>query len=251
MYSLAKSLLLPPVALFLLILIGLLWWRHRWARSLVLVATLLLLVLSLPLVSHRLMEPLEPYPALSAADLRASNAQAIVVLSAGRYTGAPEYQGDSIGPISLQRARYAAWVQRHTGLPLFVSGGSPADEKPPIGQIIGQVLEREFGVPVAAVEDRSRTTWENASFTASLLEHRDIQRILLVSSAWHLPRAVRAFERRGLDVIPAPTAFETREDEDGPRIEDFYPDMNSLLRSYYAIHEYLGRLWYRVRELAD
>jgi uncharacterized SAM-binding protein YcdF (DUF218 family) len=249
LYSLAKSLLLPPVGLFLLILIALLWWRAQWAGWLILLCTLLLLLLSLPFVSYKLMAPLEPFPALDQTQLDTADAQAIVLLSAGRYSEAPEFGGDSIGPISLQRARYAAWLQRHTRLPLIVTGGSSPQEQPPLGRLIAEVLEQEFQVPVAAVEDRSRNTWENASYTAPILRKMGIGRILLVSSAWHLPRAVRAFERQGLQVTPAPTAFENRTGI--LQAEDFVPGVHSLQRSYYAIHEYLGSWWYRLRELGE
>ena len=249
LYSLIKSLLLPPVGLFLLILLGLFWWRRPLlGRGLVLLAVLLLLTMSLPFVSHQLMEHLEPYPALSDAELQQPSAQAIVVLGAGRHTGAPEFGGDSIGPISLQRVRYAAWLQRRTDLPLIVSGGSPPREDPPVGRLMVKVLEQEFQVPVTAVEDLSRTTWENAAYTAPILQGIGIQKIFLVSSAWHLPRAVRAFEREGLQVVPAPTVFETRRHVEGPIPQDFFPGPSDLQRSYYAIHEFLGRLWYAFQE---
>lgn len=247
LYALAKSLILPPVGLFLLILLGVKWWRNRLGRSLVLLSTLLLIGLSLPVVSHRLMEPLEPYPALTGADVVAARPQAIVVLAAGRYTGAPEYGGDSIGAITLQRIRYAAWLQRRTRLPLIVSGSSPSHLQPATASLMRDVLEQEFRVPVAAVEDRSRNTLENAVFTAETLQDMKLERILLVSSAWHLPRAVEAFERHGLRVTPAPTVFETRDSSDGLQADDFFPGVASLQRSYLAIHEYLGRIWYRLR----
>ncbi len=247
LYAATKSLLLPPVSLFLLILAGGIAWRRPWARAVVVLASLVLLVLSLPIVSHTLMAPLEPYAALAPDRLQSIKAQAIVVLAAGRYTGAPEYGGDTIGAIGLQRARYAAFLQRHTGLPLIVSGGSPADEDPPIGRLIGRVLQQEFQVPVDAVEDRSHNTRENAAFTARLLRQRGLDRVLLVTSAWHLPRAVTEFEREGIEVIPAPTVFESRSLDDGVQFEDFLPGTPSLLRSYFAIHEYLGRLWYALR----
>ncbi|RMG36581.1 MAG: YdcF family protein [Gammaproteobacteria bacterium] len=244
LYALTKSLVLPPVSLLLCLLLALIAWRRPWARGLAGSAIVLLLALSLPIVSHSLMAPLEPYPALLPNGLSDTGAQAIVVLAAGRYTDAPEYGGDSIGPISLQRVRYAAFVQRRTGLPLIVSGGSPAHQSPPIGRLMARVLQDELQAPVAGVEDQSLNTRENAAFTARLLHRRQLNRILLVSSAWHLPRAVREFERQGIEVIPAPTAFETRRHEQGLMAEDFLPGARSLMRSYLAIHEYLGRLWY-------
>lgn len=251
LYALTKSLLLAPVSLFLLILAGGIAWRRPWARTLVVLASLILLVLSLPIVSHTLMIPLEPYPALAPDKLRDTNAQAIVVLAAGRYTDAPEYGGDTIGAIGLQRTRYAAHLQRYTGLPLIISGGSPAHEDPPTGRLMGRVLQQEFRVPVDAVEDRSHNTRENAAFTADLLHRRGIDRILLVTSAWHVPRAATEFERNGIEVIPAPTVFESRSPDDGVQFEDFLPGAQSLIRSYFAIHEYLGRLWYSLRPHSD
>lgn len=252
LYSLIKSLILPPVGLILLILLGVLWWRRPLlGRGLVLLGASALLLLSLPMVSHRLMQPLEPYPALTEQDLMHPAAQAIVLLGAERYTDATEYGGDSIGPISLQRARYAAWLQRRSGLPLFVTGGSPPHEDPPIGLLMSRVLEQEFQVPVTQVERHSLNTQENAAFTAPILRRERISRIYLVTSAWHLPRAVRAFEQEGIQVTPAPTAFEQRNPSEGPMPQDFFPGPRSLYRSYYAIHEYLGRIWYAVREQTD
>lgn len=248
-YSLLKALLLPPAGLFLLILLGIARWRRPLlGRGLVLLSALLLLALALPVVSHGLMGPLEPYPALGARELEHPVARAIVVLAAGRNSGALEYGGDSVGPVTLQRVRYGAWLQRRTGLPLIVSGGAPSDREPSLGRMMADVLEREFGVPVAAVEGQSRDTWENAAFTVPILERMGIGHIFLVSSAWHLPRAVRAFEREGVRVTPAPTAFESRPAGDGLVAEDFFPDTYALLRSYWAVHEYVGRVWYALRE---
>jgi uncharacterized SAM-binding protein YcdF (DUF218 family) len=245
-YQILKALALPPISLILLVLLGLGLRRHpRLGRACILTGALGLLLLSLPIVPRLLMTGLEPYPALDPAAVAHSPAQAIVVLGAERYTWAPEYAGDSIGALTLQRLRYAAWLQRRSGLPLYVSGGSPPDEDPPLGRLMREVLEQEFGVPVTAVEEQSRTTAENARLSARLRADRGIGRIYLVSHAWHLPRAVAAFERAGLRVIPAPTAFVHR--NGSPRWDDFLPSAGALLRGWYAMHEYVGQLWYRLR----
>lgn len=165
LYQILKSLVLPPTGWVLLILLGALAGRRRYGRALVVLGAFGILLLSLPIVAARLLAGLESYPALTLADLEASSAQAIVVLGADRYSEAPEYGRDDIGPFTLQRLRYAAWLQRHTGLPLIVSGGSPPDEFPPLGQIMRAVLEQEFQIPVTAVEDVSRTTAENVPAT--------------------------------------------------------------------------------------
>ncbi len=244
LHGLLKALLLPPLGLLWPILLGAFWWRQPVARGLVLAGALGLLVLALPIVPARLMALLEPYPALSAKDLAHPGVEAIVVLGAGRYSDAPEYGHDDLGPLTLQRIRYAAWLQRRTRLPLVVCGGSPPSENPPLARIMARVLEREFGVPVAAVEDHSRTTRENAHYAAPILRRHGWRRIWLVSHAWHLPRAVEAFRHAGIEVVPAPTAFIHRDDP-GTQPGDFLPSAKAWLGSYYALHELIGRAWYR------
>ena len=65
----------------------------------------------------------------------------------------------------------------------------------------------DLGVPPGRIvlEERSRNTRENAEFTAGLLKEYRVQRVLLVTSALHMRRAVGEFERAGVDVVPAAT----------------------------------------------
>jgi uncharacterized SAM-binding protein YcdF (DUF218 family) len=248
LYRLLKALVLPPASLALLVLLALAWRRRPLlGRGLAAFSAMGILALSLPIVAARLMAGVEPYPALTAADLSEPAAQAILVLGAGRYTGAPEYGGDDVGALTLQRLRYAARLQRLTGLPLYVTGGSPPGESPPLGRLMARVLREDFQVPVSGVEDLSQNTRENALYSAELLTRRGITHVFLVSHAWHLGRAVPAFQSAGLQVTPAPTAFVHR---DTPGVErgDFLPGGRALLYSYYAVHEYLGQAWYALRE---
>jgi uncharacterized SAM-binding protein YcdF (DUF218 family) len=190
---------------------------------------------------------LEPYPALEPAALRETGAEAILVLGSERYAWAPEYGGDTVGGRTLQRLRYGAFLHRETGLPVYVSAGSPAGESPPLGRLMAGVLAQEYGIEAAGVEDRSPTTWENAMFSAPLLRRAGVERVLLVTHAWHLPRAVEAFERMGVQVIPAPTSFAHREGAGESTYRDWLPSAGAFLQSYLAIHEYLGRAWYQLK----
>ena len=89
---------------------------------------------------------------------------------------------------------------------------------------------------------RSTNTMENAAYSAQVLQEAGIRKIYLVTHAWHMPRAVLAFEKAGLEVIPAPTAFVSRSDG---QLQDFLPSASALQLTYYAIHEWLGILWYQ------
>lgn len=236
--KLLTSLILPPTGPVLLALFGL-WlagrksrrWQHagRWLAGLSLLA---LLVLSLPITGNALLRSLEIHPPVTDAKLR--DIQAIVILGGGSYHQAPEYGGDTVHRTTLERLRYGAHLARETGKPLLVTGGAPFGGRPE-GESMKEALERDFAVPVRWAENASRDTGENAAFSAPLLKSAGITRIALVSHGWHLRRAVPLFEREGLSILPAPTAFSTG----SPSIaQEFLP--SSLQRSRSALHEYLG-----------
>jgi len=240
-----KPLILPPGPLLLLALIGFFMGRRWLGRVLVFISLLGLLLLSTPYVARQLSLGLMEYPPLNEDRLTAAQAQAIVVLGGGLYPEGPEYGGDTVRGELLERLRYAAWLARKTGLPVIPTGGGDPDVGAAEAVVARNLLEEEFGVPVAGVEDRARTTWENAIYTKKLLDDLGIQRVLLVTHARHIGRAQESFRKAGIESFPAPTIF--------PRGErpltalDLLPDAESLLESRQALHERIGRLWYRVR----
>lgn len=245
--NILKSLIFPPGGLLLLWLIGLLLLRRharlgRWVLGGGLLSAYLL---STPFISGVLVQSLQSYPALTPAQLQGTSAQAIVVLSAGRYKDAPEYGGDTVGNHTLARIRYAAFLQRETGLPVLVSGGHVFDKTgDSLAEVMARSLRQDFHVDTVWLEDKSRTTAENARFSQALLQARGIDRVLLVTHAVHMPRAVAIFEQTGLEVVPAPTRFHQAE---GHWLLALLPRADALVDAYMALHEALGRLWYRLR----
>ncbi len=243
-----KAWLLPPGALVLLLAAGL-WLlrsRPRPARWLLASATLTLWLLSTPWVAAQLLGSLERHPPLSREQILASQAQAIVVLGGGYHDNAPEYGGAMPSPNSLVRLHYAVRLHRLSGLPLLLSGGNADVHRPAEARLLARALREEYLIEPRWVEENSRNSAENARFSAELLKKDGIERILLVTQAWHLRRAVPQFEAQGLDVIAAPTGFEGVSGS-GPIWADFLPSGRALETSYYALHEFLGTLWYRLR----
>lgn len=234
------ALLLPPLNGLLLVGAGwaLLGRRPRLGRLLVGGGLLLLLVLALPVVGDAMMRTLEGEP-IRAEQLK--QAQAIVVLGGGRYRNAPEYGEDTVGDYTLARLRYAARLQKQTGLPLLVTGGTPDGPGLSEGELMRRVLTHEFGVPVRWVEGASDNTWENAQFSAAMLKRDSISRVVLVTHAWHMPRAVPLFTAAGIVATPAPTLFHNK--PLGPL--GFVPYGYKSSRD--AMHEWIGMLWYRIR----
>lgn len=242
--NLIAATLLPPLLLVLLLVAGLILNRRRprLAMSLILLATTALYALSTPWVSGVLLKTLEISSPVNLASLR--TADAIVVLGGGRRLAAAEYGGDTLNSTSLERLRYAAHLHRLSGLPILVTGGKPGGGTLSEGQIMQHVLQSEYNVPTRWVEDAALSTWDNARLSAPLLKGQSVQRIVLVTHAWHLRRLVPLFEAQGLDVIPAGTQFSSTHISS---IFDLLPTPAGLRGSTFALHEWLGILWYKFR----
>ncbi|MFO0984011.1 MAG: YdcF family protein [Planctomycetota bacterium] len=232
--------LLPPLSLFALALLGLVlrrWWP-RCGRLLVGAAALLLLCASLPVTGALLLGSLEVapplMPPLPAAD-------AVVILGGDLRDGAQEYGGETLGKLTLERVRYGAALARRTRAPVCVSGGVIQTGKRPLAELMRAALADELSVAVRFIEDRSRTTTENAERCRDLLVPHGVQRIYLVTHAWHMRRAVKNFAACGFEVVPAPTMAQPALDL---RLTDFLPTARALEASAFAVHEWLGLLWF-------
>jgi len=242
--SIVKALVLPPGCILVLAAAGLAVRRARPRLGMAALAGawLLLAVLSAPVCSEWLASTLEHAPPIDpTAPFPA--ADAIVILSGDVYADAPEYGGDTIGMLTLMRLRYGAWLHRKTGLPLLVTGGRLQPSYRPLGDMMAETLTQEFGISARWVESAARNTAANARRSAELLRKDGVRRILLVTSATHIPRARAAFEAEGLEVVPAPTGISA---DDRWTPGDFVPRTGALLESTFALHEWLGRAWYRV-----
>ncbi len=238
------AILLPPLNLLLLAIIGLLLWqkRPRIARLLLVASVSLLWLLSSPFFSMMLLHTLEGTP--HALDTDQDRAEAIVVLGGGTYSNAPEYGKDTVSEASLSRLRYAAKLYRETGKPILVTGGNPVGNLTSEGQQMKQALEEEFNIPVRWVEDRSDNTRENAYLSHEILKSAGINRVYLITHAWHMPRSVVAFKRAGFEVIPAPTNYSTHFQTS---LLSYLPDAGALSVSRIFMHEMIGMLWYRLK----
>lgn len=238
------QLLLPPANLLLLGLFGAVLARRRrkLGVTLITLSAVALYLLSIPIVATRLLSALEP---AAAVDLR-QPAQAIVILGGGVHANTPEYGGETINPMTLERARYGARLNRQTQLPIAVTGGVlMRGQRVSEGELMEKSLREDFQVPVQWVESQAHTTEQNAVLTAGILRPLGITRVYLVTHAWHMPRAMLSFSAAGLQPVPAPTGFTTSFPSD---VRGFIPDAKSLQKSYYAMHEAIGFLWYRLKK---
>ena len=109
---------------------------------------------------------------------------------------------------------------------------------------MARVMTEDFGVTPRWVEPRSTTTWENAAFSAALLRAEGIRSVYVVTHAWHMPRAAQAFAAAGLEMTPAPVRLDV---VPALRLIDLIPVAGGWQRSYFALHEWIGQLWYGAR----
>lgn len=241
-------LLTPPGVIILIAIVGLVLQR----RSRVVGTTLLwisigaLFVVSLPITGNALLRTLQRSTlALPAVEkIKADDVDAIVVLGGGRDADQPQYGGDTVGKFTLERLRYAVRLQRATGLPILVSGGSVFSRGVSEAELMRRALEQDFHTTAEWTEDRSRNTMENALYSRAVLEAAGKKKIWLVTNAWHMPRAYWAFRSVGIDTTMAPTGFI------GGGVDtllDVLPSSQGLYYSDLALHEALGILWYRWR----
>lgn len=246
---LLKFLLLPPLAQLLGLVFAALIWRRlpRIAKTLAVLSVVSLWALSTPRISGWLVAGLErQYPLLTPAELVASNAQAIVVISAGLDPTGTEFGRPSASDHTLLRLRYTAFVQRQTELPILVSGGLVlSNSSLTLANVMAADLEEHFRVPVRWFETESRNTDENAHYSADILASQGIHRILLITEAFHMPRAVMAFRQVGFSVVAAPTAPLNNTES---AVLAWVPNANALSDSNLALHEYLGWLVYRLAD---
>ena len=165
------------------------------------------------------------------------------MLGSGLRRDAPEYGGsDTVTELSLVRLRYGVTLARQLQLPVLIAGGGPPLASRAEADVMAAIAEREFGVAVRWKESESRDTADNARMSARILKAAGIRRVVLVTQAFHMPRARQLFESAGLEIIPAPTDF--KGPGEGPlEVFDVLPQARAIQTSYYALHEWLGLAW--------
>lgn len=245
-FDFSYSALMPPMCLLIATPAGALI-AFRWRRTglaIVLLSSLTLFALCTQFVSDRLLAAVEkqdPLPTPAAL----ARAQAIVVLAGDVYHGKPGGVPDDIGLLTLGRLREAAALYHARPLPILLTGGVAANDAESTAALMARSLERDFGIRPAWLEQRSNNTFENTTYSASILKAHGISRVIVVTQAWHLPRAIWSFEHAGIAAIPAPV--ERVYPGSGIDWNEFDPDYASFARSFFALHEMMGLVYYRWR----
>jgi uncharacterized SAM-binding protein YcdF (DUF218 family) len=241
--------------LVILAALGLGLWLHgeRWAaltrrkkigRALAWSGWLALWLLTMPWVASALVRGVSLRPRDLHEDLASTppERRAMVVLSAG--IDADEFGEPAMERLSapaLERCIGAARVYREYGFGYVIVSGRDPDLAPTELASGMADLIAALGVPreKLLLEAESLDTKENALFSTRLLRTLPVDKVVVVTSALHMPRALKLFERAGLSVLPAPVKFQP---EAPKTLERFIPSALALRRSQRAVHELVGLL---------
>lgn len=240
---LAKSLLTPPAPLWVLLVLGWLLRKRSPVLAFCLVWSSLLLQYGMMTnaAGERMSAYLETVPPVTPAQLKAAGIQAIVVLGGGVDKVGKEFGHESLIEDPLARLRYAAYLSRETGLPILATGGGLKGQLPE-AEVMRIELERDFRLPMKWVENKSRTTWENATMSTEILRKEGISKIAVVTQSWHMKRSLWAFQQQpGFEVVGAPTEFaDTRWNSQG--IQNYLPSLYALYYNSLAAREVMS-MW--------
>ena len=103
---------------------------------------------------------------------------------------------------------------------------------------MANTLQQDFSVSARWLEERSRTTWENARFSAEMLQAQGIKSVVLVTDAWHMRRSRWSFEQAGLQVIPAPQGFYST--PQNKPLGGWLPESRAFWQNTQLLNELLG-----------
>jgi uncharacterized SAM-binding protein YcdF (DUF218 family) len=259
--SLFLSKLLPlfvyPLGLscvLLLVALGLVWWRPRLAAIPIALALVLLLLGSNGWVAHWLARSLESQH-IPTAEL--PKADAIVVLGGCTKSAFPPRPWVEVSDEG-DRVLYAAKLYRDGKAPRVILSGGRIDwygSGPPESADMAELLA-VMGVPRSAIlqDPTSLNTYENGVNVKKILDAQGMRRILLVTSAMHMPRSLLIFKRLGIEATPAPADFLVSEQDQRELrgsteavLLNLLPEADRLRQTTRALKEYIGILVYRLR----
>lgn len=244
--KIVASFVMPPGIFILLLLILTLYLFKKSGSSLIKlisVMTLLGLIFLSTAVGVKIMlHPLENYA--EDISVEAFSSHPIVVLGGGLNY----YSNDKAEPSlhSLQRLVKGYQLHRRLKTPLIYSGGvAVGQQKISESESAGEFLQ-SLGMDQSYYisEDRAQTTYENAAYIKKWLRDNEVERVYLVTSAYHVLRSAAVFKAQNIDFLVVHSGFIY--DHKFSWL-DYLPNRGALEANLSALHEWIGLFWYYLR----
>jgi uncharacterized SAM-binding protein YcdF (DUF218 family) len=223
---------------------------YKRARGFLLIVATLLYLFSTKAVGNFLLLPFEKpfnHPHVQ------QKVDAMVILAGGNHGKSANL---TLGYSAFKRVIYGVMIAKKESLPILYSGkGLDKYNEVMSAKDTIKELNNYFDINLTETtslskdnfsimyEEKSLNTYENAKFTKEMFSKLDIDNptVYLVTSAFHLKRAIKLYNYFGFKVIPIGTDFMTQNDIKG--ISIYFPSMMGMFMSYHALHEWIGLLY--------
>ncbi|WP_459997003.1 YdcF family protein, partial [Marinitoga arctica] len=223
----------------------------KFSKKMIFISILIIYIFSIQITSRILVYPLEDsFEPINFNDIDKTTPSIIVILGGGAISNTPN--SPNLGELSdqsLKRIYKGYELYKKTNFPIVISGGNPPNTNYIPEALIMRYYLVKFGVNPSNlfIEPDAKTTQENAIYVKNLIESMKINKIYLITSAIHMPRSYKIFSEyfnNNIKIIPVPSNYLITRD----KISwiDFKPDIDSLKANAYAIHEYLGMLYFLI-----
>ena len=244
--------LLQPFLLFFIFAVAANWnlWRKRtetrWRLAWVTIPWLALYLFCTPAVSYLALGTLEwQFPP---TDTVPDDAQVIVVLGGGIQLPDEIRKHAVLGKSTMYRCLHAYSLYQTSPRPVLLSGGRVDAHR--LGPTLAEAMRSfllQLGVPQQhlILENKSRSTYENAVYSAAILRRRQLTKVVLVTDATHLDRSLACFAAQGIDASPSGCRYRATKFRWSPF--SFLPNPTAAQGNQDVFHEWVGTFWYRLR----
>lgn len=258
LYRILKPILLPPAWIALALLAALILLKKKKkkiANGLICGVLIIYYILSIKPGADLMSYPIERYEHNTELEIKmADDTVCIVILSAGLNLGGKLRRKVELSGESLTRLFYGTAFYHSSGrkYPVLFTGGigNPFHCLDNASTIIRDAV-RAMGVSETdiIVDADSRNTYESAIAAGKIIRKKmpgqKRMKIILVTTALHMRRSAAVFEKQGFEVLAYPVGYRTGSIDYSPI--DFIPNVCNFATSSYAIHEWLGIIFYRLK----
>ena len=240
------TILSPLPIIIILIYIGISLFRKRKKQGILLILIgVFTYFVTTDYFIDRALYPIENrYPQITQSDILKGDAY--ILLGGGLFidTGG----GDVPTPNALDRIVKTAIYYKISPKKIFISGGAPLHNKVSESKIYRKYLI-DLGVnrDDIIIEEKSRTTKENAKFISEHIKDEDLKSVILITSAYHMERSIYIFSRYldAIDILPAPCNYLSSNHNN--QIFNFIPKYYNFLKFQIVIWETIGNIYYKIR----
>jgi len=242
----------PGIFIIILFIIFIMSLKKRSlgkAKFLLLMTIIGIYLLSIEPIKDIIVQPLEKkYPPITNVQL--DKVDCYVILGGGIYDNSPKNLSSLTGsPSKAALFRVVEGVRLYKKYPkkIIITGGIVYGGEKSEGSVYKELM-LDLGVSSSdiIIEDKSRTTEENAELTKKIMIGKGYKKIALITSATHMKRSRYIFEKYGIDVMPTPIGYLSRYKKHY-KIDSYFPNADNFVDIRSAIWEYIGLIFYKIR----